>query len=100
VKREEYTNAQWGKVLCDRWDALDALHQRGVIDEHPGKAGWNKDSETLRKAAREGDTDAHDDYTEATTTGVKGGPKNGAKLVSAEDANALARVQRLLGRLS
>jgi hypothetical protein len=50
MRREDYTKDEWGQILADRWDRLDGLHKAGVIDEHPGKAGWNADSAVLRRA--------------------------------------------------
>jgi hypothetical protein len=52
LKRSDFSDEGWGKILCDRYDQLAEHHAAGLIDEHPAEA-FNRDSATLRRVARD-----------------------------------------------
>jgi hypothetical protein len=52
MRREDYDEAGWGKVLCDRWDRLQKLVDDGTLEQHPLIDSWNDHSKLLRDARR------------------------------------------------
>jgi hypothetical protein len=52
VKRSDFTDGAWGRILQERYDALSEHHANGLVDEHPS-ASFNRDSATLRRVARD-----------------------------------------------
>ena len=52
MRREDYDDAGWGRVLQDRWDRLQQLVDSGTLETHPLIDGWNEHSKLLRDAQR------------------------------------------------
>ena len=52
MKRSDFSDAEFGQHLQQRWDALASAHAGGMTDEHPA-LGYNRDSAALRRVARD-----------------------------------------------